>query len=121
MNRVLLVEDDHLTNQSLQASLEDAGFEVEAAFSGGDALAAILRQPPRCLVTDLNLGPCPGGFEVARCARVARPDVRVVFMSSTRPSNADLATVARSDFIAKPLRCQQIIDALNRGPRLEAA
>lgn len=121
MDRVLLVEDDFITNLALRECLEGAGFEVEPAFSGQGALAVIKRRPPRSLVTDLNLGPGPDGFEVARYARTVRPDVRVVFVSSERGRAEDVDTFGDAAFIAKPCRGEQIVQALRSPPVLAAA
>lgn len=112
MGRVLLVEDDRLIALALHEHLQAAGYNVECAHSGAEALSAIERQPPRRLVTDLNLGPGANGLEVARFARSMRPDVQVLFVSSERGDYPRLDEVAGSGFIAKPFRFDQIEAAL---------
>lgn len=121
MNRVLLVEDDYLSNLALQSYLQDAGFEVETAFCGLDALRAIRRQSPRSLVTDLDLGPGPDGFDVACQARAMRSDMQVVFVSSQPAPLGSLERMAGSQFIPKPFRAEQVVEALRRAATLAAA
>jgi DNA-binding response OmpR family regulator len=116
MERVLIVKDDQLNNLALHHLLDDAAFEVEAASSGRIAVAAIDRQPPRYLVTELNLGPGPDGLDVARYARALRPDIRIVFVSGALPRDPDTDLGATSQFIAKPFRGGEIIAALRRPP-----
>ncbi|TAJ72545.1 MAG: response regulator [Phenylobacterium sp.] len=112
MERVLLVEDDRITNVALHDYLQEVGFEVESAYSGADALASIERQPPRSLVIDLDLGPGPDGFEVARLARVMRPDVWVVLISPEAERRRRSGEVAASELVAKPFRFERIEEAL---------
>jgi DNA-binding response OmpR family regulator len=105
MSRILLVEDDYLSNLALSRDLRDAGFEVEAPFG---------------LVTDLDLGPGPDGFEVARYARWRRPLVQVIYMSSEPPRLPSVFCLG-STFVPKPYEAKQIIDALWRPEALTAA
>lgn len=108
MNRVLLVGNDRITIEELASALTDAGFAVEPAYSGSEALDAIDRAPVACLVTELRLEPGPGGLDVARYARAHRPDVRVVLLSGGAPPAADHP----SHFIAKPFRPEEVVTAL---------
>jgi DNA-binding response OmpR family regulator len=120
MNRILLVEDDILSNQALSRFLQDAGYEVDVAYCGLAALEAIKCAPPHLLVTDVNLGTGPDGFEVARYARWRCPAVRVVYMSSKPPRlSSDLCDGSR--FVPKPYRAEQILEALRGSDRPTAA
>jgi DNA-binding NtrC family response regulator len=119
--RILLVEDDFLTNITFDRILADAGFDVESVYCGGAALAAIRRRPPLALVTDVDLGRGPNGFDVARFARASRPGLPVVFISGRGGARHAPERVVDSQFIAKPCSGEQIVDALRRAVRLEAA
>lgn len=112
MNRVLLVEDERITSLELASFLEDEGFEVEAVYSGDGALGAIERLPPRVLITNLQLGPGPSGHDVARYARALRPDIRIVFISGGLASLSEMGSGMQPQFIAKPFRSEQVVDAL---------
>ena len=116
-DHVLLVDDDVIINLNLHEFLQDAGFTVEAVYSGTAAYEAIKRHPPWALVTDLDLGLGPDGFQVARYARAACPGLPVVFISGTMSARYDNEGVKQSDFIAKPFRGQQIVEALHRAAR----
>lgn len=121
MERVLLVEDDYITNAALREHLEEVGFQVESVYSGAEALAAIERQPPQSLITDISLGSGPNGFDVARFAQLTRPGVRVVIISSELSKHAEPTDVAASAFIAKPFRFERVEAALREAPILSAA
>lgn len=119
--RLLLVDDDFLTTLALQKILEDSGFRVESVYCGATALAAIRRNPPWTLVTDVDLGPGPDGFDVARFARASRAGLPVVFISGHGGARHPSEGVADSEFIAKPCGGERIVEALRRAVRLEAA
>lgn len=61
--RVLVVDDDADVRGLLHGELRSAGYRVETARDGAEALAALERQRPSAVVLDL-LMPEPDGFEV---------------------------------------------------------
>ncbi|HVR12117.1 MAG TPA: ATP-binding protein, partial [Thermoanaerobaculia bacterium] len=66
--RVLVVEDNIDTAETLRDLLELSGFEVELAGSGGDGVAAARRFHPDVVLCDLGL-PGMNGYEVANALR----------------------------------------------------
>lgn len=65
------------------------------------------------IVTDINIGSGPDGWEVARTARKLNPGLPVVFVSAN--SNEDWAAngVPNSVMIAKPFVATQVVVALS--------
>jgi two-component system, OmpR family, response regulator len=78
---ILFVEDESLIREFLTMALEDAGFEVVVAENGAAALEALDHNPdPFCaILADINLGPGPDGWEVARRARELNRELPVVY------------------------------------------
>jgi CheY-like chemotaxis protein len=112
---MLFVDDDfwgHLENCEF---LRERGFRVVEAYTASEACAQI-GGPEKltALVTDINLGDAIDGFDIARRARAAYPDVPVVYMSGAAIARHRAEGVPRSEFIAKPFHPQQIIDAIGR-------
>ncbi|HYL06240.1 MAG TPA: ATP-binding protein [Thermoanaerobaculia bacterium] len=66
--RVLVVEDNIDTAETLRDLLELSGFEVEIACSGGDGVAAAREFHPDVVLCDLGL-PGMNGYEVASALR----------------------------------------------------
>ncbi|HEX5046462.1 MAG TPA: ATP-binding protein [Gammaproteobacteria bacterium] len=66
--RVLVVDDNRDSAESLGMVLELAGYSVATAFSGADALALGARERPRAAVVDIGM-PGMSGHEVARRMR----------------------------------------------------
>ena len=82
---ILLVEDEDDVRRFVSAALEKLGYRVLAARHGGEALAAAEREPAiDLLLTDVVM-PGPGGPEVARRLREARPGLRVLYISGYAP------------------------------------
>ena len=67
-SHVLLVEDDVDMRAMVAQSLRGAGYEVEEASDGRDALAAIKRDPPSVLITDCNMPNMSGNELVEQLA-----------------------------------------------------
>jgi len=120
-NHILVVDDEVLINLALSEFLQGAGFAVECVYSGTTAIAAIRRHPPWALVTDLDLGPGPDGFEVARYARDTRPGLPVVFVSGTMHGRHPGEGVAGSTYLAKPCDGRRVLLALRQAGFLEVA
>jgi CheY-like chemotaxis protein len=69
--RVIIIEDNHDTADSLATLLRMIGHGVEVAYSGEDGIQAAIRCRPDAVISDINL-PGLDGWEVARQLR-ARP------------------------------------------------
>ncbi len=121
-NRVLFVDDDPILSLEVCLFLREFGFGVAQAASAADAYEAIDRRAPlTALVTDINLGPGPDGFEVARRARLVYPDLRVIYISGTAMDRYAAEGLKGAQFIAKPLHPRQIVEALRRESFREAS
>lgn len=101
----MLVVEDHALMRSLVAdAFRQRGFEVTAAGSAPEALAALGQSDPDLLVTDIDLGERPNGVELATIVRERAPHVAVVFLSNlSREAAASRAkgTVADASFVNK--------------------
>ncbi|MCZ7652223.1 MAG: response regulator [Thermoanaerobaculia bacterium] len=87
--RLLLVDDSRVTREMERRILEDAGFHVEVAGDGDEAMRRLAAEPFDCLVTDIEM-PGLDGFqlteELRRAERFARLPIVVV---STRERPED--------------------------------
>lgn len=81
MSRILIAEDSPTQAQQLELMLEDAGFEVEVAPNGVEAMKAINRRAPDVVVTDLEM-PEMNGLQLVENIREHHPEVPVVLMTA---------------------------------------
>ena len=111
---LLYVEDDALTREMVRTALSEAGFEVVIAEDGTRALAIIEdgKHVFRGLVTDVNLGRGPDGWQVARHARERLDALPVVYVSGDSGHEWASKGVPHSTLVAKPFAPAQIVVAL---------
>jgi DNA-binding response OmpR family regulator len=110
---VVVLEDDELVRDVLTDIIEDEGFAVCPAATADDALAQL--DAHKCcslLLTDIDLGPGPDGFETARVAQERNPALPVIYLTG-RPGHAnDRRFGPKERFLAKPFRTRELIDAM---------
>jgi DNA-binding NarL/FixJ family response regulator len=102
--RVLVVEDHALMRSLVADAFRQRGFEVTAAASAPEALAALDIADPDLLVTDIDLGLRPNGVELATIVRERAPHVAVLFLSNlSREAAAARAkdTIAGASYVNK--------------------
>ncbi|WP_372782172.1 hypothetical protein [Phenylobacterium sp.] len=68
--RVLFIDDDQIIASATCEALRDYGYRVTELHSASEALAETDAPDPLfALVSDINLGPGPDGFDIAKDAR----------------------------------------------------
>lgn len=71
--RILVVDDAGLVRLYYRQILEEAGFEVEEAFNGIEALERLLVSPPDALIVDINMPLMDGVTFLSALRRQALP------------------------------------------------
>jgi DNA-binding response OmpR family regulator len=98
--RILVVDDEAHIVQVVALKFRNAGFEVETASDGDEALALVRRIPVDIVVTDLQM-PAMSGIELARAmsADPALASIPVLMLTARghllREGEADSANIAR--------------------------
>ena len=114
--RILLVDDDAIVRQVLVLSLEDSGYAVLSAESGGAALA-LLAQGERVdiIVSDLTM-PVMDGLALIHAAQERRPGLPAVLLTGYVADDAALAVggaISGSfSLLRKPVSGIQLIDRI---------
>jgi DNA-binding response OmpR family regulator len=109
--RVLIVDDERTVRDVARAAFEIAGFSVEAAESGEQALDEFRREPDRfaLVVLDLTL-PGISGRRVFHELRATRPGIPILLTSGFSAEEAvDLVAQPRAGFVPKPWRPQELV------------
>lgn len=124
--RILIVEDNHLNAESLRATLELAGHQVEHVEGGAEAIQVLRSEPFDLTLLDLNMPEVDGWKvleELGRAPGLAAlcPIVMCSADQTVEARQASLALGAR-DFIAKPVDIPQLLalvaNAANDAPSL---
>ncbi|MEA2583235.1 MAG: two-component system, OmpR family, response regulator MprA [Thermomicrobiales bacterium] len=111
MELPILVVDDHPSTRALFARfLALAGFAVQEAADGLEALAAVARARPALVVSDIRM-PGVDGAELARRLMAHDPPVPVVLTSSDHAADPRLPGVP---FLPKPVDLDDLRAAVAR-------
>jgi DNA-binding response OmpR family regulator len=108
-SRVLVVEDNVRTQEAIALYLRHAGYEVDLAATGPDALASAAARQPDLIVLDLML-PGLSGLDVCRALR-ERTDVPII-MVTAKTTEEDKLTGLRAgadDYVTKPFSPRELV------------
>jgi two-component system chemotaxis response regulator CheY len=111
--RILIVEDAGLVRMYYREALEGAGFHVDEALNGIEALEKLLTAPVDLLIVDVNM-PQMDGLTFIRTLRHQSPAIASipVLITSTESSPQDFhaARVAGGNFyLKKPVSQEQLV------------
>jgi len=112
-SKVLVVDDEPPLRKALRASLTAAGFAVEEARTGDEAVAVAKQHPFDLVLLDINM-PGLSGFEACRRIRALAPRTGIV-MATVRDAEDDKVRALESgadDYITKPFRLRELIARL---------
>lgn len=116
--RILVVDDNHDSAESLRVILEMAGHEVRVAFDGESSLAEATRFKPEAVLVDIAL-PDMDGYDLARRLRGAPATRDVLIVATTgfgRMQDLQRSRDAGIDWhLAKPLDVERLGEYLQNG------
>src|SRR5512143_351811 len=128
MQTILIVEDEPELVKVLRSYLEQAGFNITAAYRGDSGLAAWEQQRPDLVILDLNL-PGMDGLDIARAIR--RKGSTPIIMLTARVDETDQLIgleLGADDYIPKPFsprlvvaRVRALLRRVEAGPALSQA
>jgi two-component system, OmpR family, KDP operon response regulator KdpE len=117
MTRVLVVDDEPQILRALQTSLKGAGYEVDTATTGEQALTAAAVRPPDAVILDLVL-PDMSGTEVSKALR-AWSTVPVIVLSVVGDEQEKVAALdaGADDYVTKPFSVDELLARLRAALR----
>ncbi len=107
--RILVVDDEVEIVRALQRSLTAHGFEVFTAYSGEEALEAVIRYRPDVMVLDLGL-PGMSGLDVCREVR-AQSNLPIIVLSvkDTERDKVQALDLGADDYVSKPFGVNEVL------------
>jgi two-component system, chemotaxis family, chemotaxis protein CheY len=105
--RILIVDDSSLVRLYYRDTLEKAGFEVEQAINGIEAMEKVLTQTYDLAIVDINM-PRMDGISFVRSLRRSTPDVSSLpaLMITTEAGQQDIVdarTAGANFYLVKPV------------------
>jgi two-component system NtrC family response regulator len=112
---ILIVDDDSSVRRVMQMQLSEAGYQVQMAASGGEALRVLVESQPKLVITDLRM-PDLDGIELLR--RISDEQLQTTVIIITAFGSIETAVQAMRlgayDYITKPIDYDALLLAVNR-------
>jgi len=121
MNRILVVEDDDISADLIVHALTRAGYTVETAADGHEALEILRQGHCRLVISDWSM-PHLSGIDLCRLVRAADWDGYIYFIlltSHSAPNEiVEGLSAGADDFIVKPFNPDELIVRVRAGQRI---
>lgn len=112
---ILVVDDDSSVRRVIQMQLAEAGYGVQLAATGGEALRILGEAQPKLVITDLRM-PELDGIELLR--RIAEDEIQTTVIMITAFGSIETAVEAMRlgayDYITKPIDYDALLLAVHR-------
>jgi signal transduction histidine kinase/DNA-binding response OmpR family regulator len=114
--RILVVDDEKNVLTTIQAILQEDGFEVDIANDGKPAIEAIRARHYDLVLTDLKM-PEVDGLAVLAEARKSSPNTVTMMMTGygSLPSALEAVQLGAYDYLLKPMEVPELKHAVKRG------
>ncbi len=123
--RILVVDDEPQIRRIMRTTLTGAGYEVEDAKTGEEALIKVREYRPDLVLLDINM-PGMGGLAACRAIRVD-PNVAIVMLTvhNTEAAKVEALDAGADDFVTKPFSMPELLAriraVLRRAPAVQAS
>jgi two-component system OmpR family response regulator len=108
--RVLIVDDEPNIRDLLATSLKFAGYEVQTAANGAQAVAAVTESEPDIILLDVML-PDMNGFSVTKKLRSSGIEAPILFLTARDDVEDKITglTVGGDDYLTKPFSLDEVV------------
>ena len=117
MKRILLIDDDEEFRVRVQKFLFNAGFHVETAADGHEALQKARGSPPELILLDVVM-PKMSGLQVARLLKFDEKSKKIpIIMMSVLDQPTDMEqgkAVGVSLYLTKPFSDEELLSAVRK-------
>lgn len=109
MFRILVVEDDRSISRLLELELSHAGYNVEIAKDGDEALKFYENFKPDIILLDIML-PIRDGFKVAEAIRDHDSDIGIIMITARGELENKVKGLKNADdYVVKPFEIEEIL------------
>jgi two-component system phosphate regulon response regulator PhoB len=110
MSRILVVDDEKDLRSLLDYNLTQAGFTVQTAQDGREALAKVKSAPPDLVILDLLLPDLPG-TEILKTIKRSHPELPVLMLTAKGEEVDRLVgfELGADDYVVKPFSVRELV------------
>ncbi len=119
--RILVVDDDRAVRAALRVNLSKAGWDVELATDGVEAVDSLRSRPVDVVLSDVMM-PNMTGLELLSVVRERWPETRVVMMTGhgSVPDAVNAMKSGADDYVIKPVSRDELLVILAKALREKA-
>lgn len=112
---ILIVDDDQRNREMLAEALNQAGFEVDLACNGAEALLKVKSVSYDAVVSDIRMEPV-SGLDLLDSLRKIMPEMPVVLLTAFGSVDTAIQTMKQGafDYIAKPVNLEELVLTMRR-------
>ncbi|HEX6161498.1 MAG TPA: sigma-54 dependent transcriptional regulator [Thermoanaerobaculia bacterium] len=113
--RILIVDDEEVLRDVLDAVLRREGFEVVLAASGEEALSVLDTEEVDLIILDVML-PGISGIDTLRAIRISNPDLPVIVITAFSSIDGAIEAMKHGAFhyIPKPFKNEEVVLTVNK-------
>ena len=115
MARILIVDGEQDSAESLAAALEAAGWQTGTVYDGVDAVIQVIEQQWDTVLMDLQM-PKFSGLSALRIMRSIKPDLPVLMMTKEvgQDDTYEAARLGAFSILQKPIDLDKLVDILRQ-------
>lgn len=107
--RILVVDDEPQIRRIMRTALTSAGYEVDDARTGEDALEKVREYRPDLVLLDINM-PGMGGLAACKAIRVdANVAIIMLTVHNTEAAKVEALDAGADDFVTKPFSTPELL------------
>lgn len=107
MKRILVVDDEEAIRLLYKEELSDAGYQVELAVDGADALRRVEQSRPDLMTVDIRM-PGMDGIELLSRVRAVHRDLPIIICTAYGDLRRDFGTWASDAYVTKSADLQEL-------------
>lgn len=119
--KILVVDDEPQIRRIMRTTLTGAGYEVDDAKTGEEALEKVREFRPDLVLLDINM-PGMGGFAACREIR-ADPNIAIIMLTvrDTEKDKVEALDAGADDFVVKPFSTPELLARIRAALRRASA
>src|SRR4051794_21069814 len=99
--RILVADDDDILLDATATTLRMAGYNVDTAVDGIEALSSVEKNLPAAIVLDLRM-PGLDGYELSRRLKQRRIRIPIILMTASEHGEEWAERIGAAAYLAKP-------------------
>jgi CheY-like chemotaxis protein len=114
MCNILVVDDDPILCDLMEAVLSDEGHEVRRALNGADALVMARQHQPDLIITDVRMPHQNGASFIESYRQLPEAHARVVVVSGVTGLGEEAARLKADAFVQKPFDLDTLLSTVEQ-------